>query len=212
MDELELVRRVLAGDTSAFYTLVRQHERAIYWVVFGLTGNSADAEDITQEAFLKCYQKLGQFRGEAKFGTWLTQIAINEAKMRRRKARPELHESLDEPQTSESESHWQPRDLADWRPDPEEQFAKEELRKVVQAGVASLPPAYRVVLVMRDLQQMSNQEVAQALGLSLPATKSRLLRARLQLRENLAPHFRHSEQARPNWWNRLVRLAKRGGR
>lgn len=211
MDELELVRRVLAGDTSAFYALVRQHERSLYWVVFGLTGNSADAEEITQEAFLKCYQKLGQFRGEAKFGTWLTQIAINEARMRRRKARPELHESLDEPEASES-SHWQPRDLADWRPDPEEQFAEEELRQVVQAAIASLPPAYRVVVVMRDLQQMSNEEVAQALGLSLPATKSRLLRARLQLRDKLAPHFRHREQERPSWWRRLVRLATRGGR
>lgn len=211
MDDLALVEQARSGDTSAFYTLVRRYERSVYWTVFALLGNSADAEETTQEAFLKCFLNLAQFRGEAKFSTWLIQIAVNEAKQRLRKNPAGRYEPLERAHSGGDEEPPEPRDLADWRDNPEERYAEEELRRIVHRAVDSLPAPYRVVLVLRDLQQMSNEEVAAALGLSLPATKSRLLRARLQLREKLAPYFRRSPigSAR-GWWGRLAGIGKRG--
>ncbi len=206
VNDLELVERARAGDTDAFYALVRQYQRTVYWAAFGLLGNSADAEEISQETFLKCFQHLDQFRGDSRFSTWLTQIALNEARQRLRRQRPALYDSLEAAETSDENRSWLPRLLADWRENPEQQYAGEELRRIVHQAVESLPPIYRTVLLLRDLQQMSNEEVAQALGLSLPAMKSRLLRARLQLRDKLAPHFRRG------WGLRLPWFGKRGRR
>lgn len=205
VNDLELVERARAGDTDAFYALVRQYQRTVYWAAFGLLGNSADAEEISQETFLKCFQHLDQFRGDSRFSTWLTQIALNEARQRLRKQRPALYDSLEAADTSDENRSWLPRFLADWRENPEQQYAGEELRRIVTKAVESLPPIYRTVLLLRDLEQMSNEEVAQALGLSLPAMKSRLLRARLQLRDKLAPHFRRGWRLRLPWFGKRGR-------
>ncbi len=210
MDETELLDRARAGDRDAFYQLVSRHERSIFWAAFGMLGNSADAEEVAQETFLRCFEKLHQFRGEAKFSTWATQIAVNEARLRLRKQRPALHDSLDAPERGDDED-MAPRELADWRKTPEEEYAGEELRRLVQSALQGLPPAYRIVLVMRDLEQRSTEEVAQALGLSLAAAKTRLLRARLRMREALSAHFARpaAGQARDGWWRRLGRFGRR---
>lgn len=203
--DLELLERARRGDTSAFYELVRQYERSVYWTAFGLLGNAADAEDITQETFLKCFQHLDQFRGESKFSTWLTQIAVNEARQRLRRQRPDLYESLEAGAEAKDSGRWLSLFTVDWRENPEQQYAAEELRRIVTEAVQSLPPIYRSVLLLRDLEQMTSEEVAQALGLSLPAVKSRLLRARLQLREKLTPHFRRGWRLRLPWFGKRGR-------
>ncbi|MBI4460751.1 MAG: sigma-70 family RNA polymerase sigma factor [Acidobacteria bacterium] len=204
--ELELIERMRGGDTAAFYELVNQYERRVYWAAFGLLGNAADAEDVTQETFLKCFQHLDQFRGEAKFSTWLIQIAVNEAKQRLRKQNPGLLVPLESEGETAGGTPWRLPFVAEWRENPEQQYAAEELRRIVTGAVESLPPIYRSVLLLRDLQQLSTEEVAEALGLSLPAAKSRLLRARLQLRDKLAPHLRRG------WRLRLPRSGKGGRR
>lgn len=202
--DAELLERARRGDTRAFYELVHLYERSVYWIAFGMLGNAADAEEITQETFLKCYQHLDQFRGESKFSTWLTQIAVNEARQRLRRQRPDLFESLEASVELPDGGRWLRWFTADWRENPEQRYAAEELRRLVTEAVQSLPPIYRTVLLLRDLQAMTNQEVAQVLGLSLPAVKSRLLRARLQLREKLTPHFQRG------WRRRLPWFGKRG--
>ncbi len=181
--DLELFRRVQAGDGDAFRELVRRHEHAIYRTSLAITRNEADAEDVTQETFLRAFAHRDQFRGEARFATWLTQIAINSARMRLRKRHGDLWESLD--QATEDSDH-APREIAEWREDPEIQYGKEELRARVEQALGGLPPAYRAVLVLRDLRDCSTQETAEILGLSLANVKTRLLRARLMLRERLA--------------------------
>lgn len=188
-DNEVLIERARGGDADAFYDLVSRYERGVYWAAFGILGNSADAEDITQETFLKSFQHLDQYRAQAKFSTWLIQIAVNEALLRLRRIRPALYQSLDSGPNSDREN-WMPRDLTDWRDNPEEKYAEEELRRIVMNAVESLAPIYRTVLIMRDLQQMSNEEVASTLRISVPAVKTRLLRARLQLREMLTPKFK----------------------
>lgn len=145
----QLIERALAGDRDAFYRLVHRYERGVYWAAFALVGNADDAEEITQETFLKSFRHLHHFRGESKFSTWLTQIAVNEARMRLRKHRPGQHESLDTPADSEDQD-WKPRQIADWSENPEERYAHDELRRILTAAIQSLPDIYRSVLVMRD--------------------------------------------------------------
>lgn len=182
----ELVRRVQAGEKRSFAALVHRHARTVYRVVRGIVDNPADAEEIVQEAFLKALQHVESFRGEAKFRTWLIQIAVNEARMRHRKYRPGLHDSLDdEPQ---NEREYRPRELADWRPNPEEKLARKEMSLLIDRGIRALPKGYREVFLLRDVESLSNEETAAALGLTVPAVKARLLRARLMMREYMAPY------------------------
>ena len=156
------------------------------------------------EAFLKALQHIREFRGEAQFSTWLVQIALNEARMRRRKYRTGLHDSLDEEQ--DPDSQFRPRELTDWRPNPEEEFAREELAALVRRGIRSLPKNYREVFLLRDVQHLSNEEAASILQISVSAVKSRLLRARLMMREFLAPHLKL------RWHDRLLARVQRRGR
>lgn len=197
-DDGALIERARSGDLDAFCDLVSRHERGVYWAAFGILGNTADAEEVTQETFLRSFQHLNQYRAEARFSTWLIQIAVNEALARVRKNRPALYESLDSGHNSDSKE-WTPRDLSDWRDNPEEQYAEEEMRSILMEAVESLSPIYRVVLIMRDLQQMSNEEVASTLQISVPAVKTRLLRARFQLREKLTPKFKVGWRLRLPW-------------
>lgn len=179
-----LVKRACAGEREAFYALVSRYERSLYRSALAITRNPADAEEVVQETFLRAYEHLAQFRGEAKFQTWLTQIALNTARMKLRKAHGGLWESLDEPR--ETEEGLLPRDVAEWRENPEQRFGREELEKLLHHALSGLPPGYREVVALRDIQMLSTQETAELLGMSVANVKTRLLRARLQLRERLA--------------------------
>ena len=186
--ELALVRRVQTGDLNSFYELVRPYERAVSLAARGLVKNDADAEDVAQEAVLKAFKGICHFRGEAKFSTWLIQITINEAKMKLRKDRRHLYDSIEEGQQGE-DGDYIPRDFADWREIPSEALQRKEIRDALNKALDSLPDKYRTVLVLRDVQQLSIKETAQVLGISESNVKTRLLRARLQLRDALAPGF-----------------------
>jgi len=184
--EAALIARVLSGESKAFYELVRPYERSIYTAAYSILGNEADAEEVSQEAVLKAYKHLARFRAESKFSTWIVQITINEARMKLRKDRRKLYESLDETR-EDQEGDYFPKDYADWRPIPSEALEQKELRQALARALASLSPIYREVFVLRDVQKLSIAETAKMLGISEASVKTRLLRARLQMRDALAP-------------------------
>ena len=144
-----------------------------------------------QEAFLKAYGNLAKFQEQSKFYTWLVRIAVNEALMKLRRRKPERTVSLDEDIKTEDDSL--PREIADWSPNPEQQYTQAELREILSKTIQGLPPGFRTVFVLRDVEGLSTEETAAALELSVPAVKSRLLRARLQLRERLTRYFQRRE-------------------
>lgn len=191
-DEPQLVASARAGDAAAFEELVARYEDKIFRLTNNITGNREDAEDAMQDAFLKAFAHLDGFHGGSRFYTWLVRIAANEALMRLRKRRPN-HFSLDQP--IEGASELMPRELEEWSPNPEQLFAQTEIDNIVSTFVEQLEDEYRIVLVLRDVEELSTQETADALGISISAVKSRLLRARLKLREKLSRHFR---QGTPN--------------
>ena len=184
--ELELIQRVCRGEHEAFYELVRPYERAIYFAAMGVLDNPADAEEVAQEAVLKAFNGLPRFRRESKFSTWLIQITINEARMRLRKEHRHLYESIDDQKEDEGGAYL-PKDFADWRDIPSEELRRKELRNALKRAMAALDPKYREVLVMRDVQHLSIIETAKVLGITEASVKTRLLRARLQMRDALAP-------------------------
>lgn len=187
-EDLSLVRRICAGERQLFHQLVSRYERFLYRTALAITRNPADAEEVVQEAFLRAYEHLEQFRGEARFSTWLIQIALNTAHMKLRKDHASLWESLDEP--VETEDGPVAREVVEWRENPEEQLGREEMEQVLHQALQGLPPGYREVIILRDMQQLSTQETAEVLGLSLANVKTRLLRARLQLRDRLSRSMR----------------------
>jgi RNA polymerase sigma-70 factor (ECF subfamily) len=191
--DVALVERAKGGDVSAFETLVKQYDRQIFRVAQHITQNREDAEDITQDAFLKAYQKLDQFQGNSKFSTWLVRIAVNESLMRLRKRKTSKTVSMDEDVHTEEGSI--PRDFADWSPNPEQLYNQGELGDILRKTINGLPPGFRTVFTLRDIENLSTEETAEALGLSVPAVKSRLLRARLQLRERLSRYFRQKKES-----------------
>src|ERR1051325_5363634 len=182
-----LIRRVRDGEHEAFYELMRPYQRRIYAAAFAITRNEADAEDIAQETMLKAFKKIRQFRAESRFSTWLIQIAVNEARMRNRRARANLVEPIVEQQ--DGEGNYIPRDFADWREIPSETLERKEIREKLAEALASLGEIYRDVFILRDMQHMSIEETAKALGISTASVKTRLLRARLMLRDLLTPGF-----------------------
>lgn len=185
-DEGVLVAAAKQGDPAAFAELVRRYERKIFRLAQNITQNREDAEDAMQEAFLKAYTHLGNFQGDSRFYTWLVRIAVNEALMKLRKRRPGEF-SLDEP--VESDEDLLPREVADWGPSPEQRFARSQMNEILTAAIEKLDPDFRIVFVLRDIEELSTEETARLLGLSIPAVKSRLLRARLRLRQRLNPIF-----------------------
>src|SRR5712692_144210 len=186
-EELALVASAKAGDVAAFEELVRRYDRNVFRIAQHITQNREDAEDVVQGAFIKAYSNLKQFQGQSKFYTWLVRIAVNEALMKLRRRRPERMVSLDEEVKTEDDSV--PREVADWSPNPEQMYNQAELRDILTRTIQGLPPGFRTVFVLRDVEGLSTDETAQALELSIPAVKSRLLRARLQLRERLSRYF-----------------------
>jgi RNA polymerase sigma-70 factor, ECF subfamily len=189
--DVALVERVRGGDLLAYDTLARKYERQIFHIANHITQNREDAEDVTQDTFLKAYERLGQFQGNSKFYTWLVRIAVNESLMRLRKRRTGKMVSIDE--EIETDEGSVPRDLADWAPNPEQNYDQTELGEILRKTIQGLPPGFRIVFVLRDEEGLSTEETAEALGLSVPAVKSRLLRARLQLRERLSRYFRRKK-------------------
>ncbi len=189
--DVALVNRVRAGDVSAYDELVRKYDRKVFRIAQHITQNREDAEDVVQEAFLKAYGNLNQFQEQSKFYTWLVRIAVNEALMKLRRRRPERMVSLDEDIKTEDDSL--PREIADWSPNPEQQYTQAELREILSKTIQGLPPGFRTVFVLRDVEGLSTEETASALELSVPAVKSRLLRARLQLRDRLGRFFQKRE-------------------
>jgi len=185
--ESELIQRALGGQHEAFRELVRPCERAVFMATQAILKNEADAEDAAQEAILKAFTNLPKFRGDSKFSTWLVRIATNEALMKLRKERrQQLHDSLDDVRKNEK-GDYVPRDFADWREIPSEALQTKELRQALSRALASLTPKHREVLVLRDVQHFTIEETAKRLSIGKSAVKTRLLRARLQMRDALAP-------------------------
>jgi RNA polymerase sigma-70 factor (ECF subfamily) len=187
-DELPLLEQARAGDPRGFTALVERYERKIFRLAKNITQNDEDAEDVLQETFMKAYSNLHSFQGQSKFYTWLVRIAVNEALMKLRKRKSDRTVSLDEPQ--ETGDDVVAREIAVWEDDPEQKYSREELKDILDTAVESLKPSFRTVFVLRDIEELSTEETAEALGISIPAVKSRLLRARLQLRERLTRVFK----------------------
>jgi RNA polymerase sigma-70 factor, ECF subfamily len=187
-EELARVNAARAGDVDAFAQLVRKYDRNVFRIANHITQNREDAEDVVQDAFLKAFQNLDRFQGQSKFYTWLVRIAVNEALMRLRKRRNARTVSIDE--DVETDEGSMPREVADWSPNPEQQYGTSELGEILTKTINGLSPGFRTVFVLRDIEGLSTEETAEALGLSVPAVKSRLLRARLQLRDRLDRYFK----------------------
>jgi len=189
-DEPVLVAAAQAGDITAFETLVGRYERKILRLAQNITQNREDAEDVMQEAFLKAYEHLSGFQGNSRFYTWLVRIAVNQALMKLRKRRPNVVSIDEEVNTGEDLI---PREIEDWGPSPEDRYKQTELSDILSEVIGDLDPSFRIVFQLRDIEELSTEETAEALGLSVPAVKSRLLRARLKLRQKLNKYFRRSE-------------------
>lgn len=176
MTDEDIVTRIVAGETSLFEILMRRHNQRVYRTVRAVLRSDEDVEDAMQQAYLNAYQHLRQFAGEAKFSTWLTRIAVNEALGRLRRRQPQPFEEQEEMMM----------EMADPKtPDPEQQASAAELRNAVEREVSNLSDSYRLVFVMRDVEGLSTSETASSLGISEDLVKQRLHRARATLRHNL---------------------------
>jgi len=186
-DEAQMIASILAGNTHEFHTLIQPYERSVYSMALSMLQNEADAEDAAQEAFLKAFRNLRKFRGEAKFSTWLISITLNEARSRLRQKKTAKTESLDE---LNEDGHVLPALLRDWREIPSEVLERREVRVMLQHAITGLPLIYREIFLLRDLEELSVNQSAEALGISVAAAKVRLHRARMMLQKKLAPQLK----------------------
>jgi RNA polymerase sigma-70 factor, ECF subfamily len=187
-NDLILIERILAGKRELFLELVRPYQKLVYSMAVTIVKNEHEAEDVSQEALFKAFKNLSQFRGECKFSTWIIQITLNEARHRIRKKQRTPEDSIDCGFENE-EGDYVPIDLADWREIPSETLQRKELHNALETAIANLKQIYRDVLVLRDVEHLSVAETAQMLDISVASVKTRLLRARLQVRDALAPGF-----------------------
>jgi RNA polymerase sigma-70 factor (ECF subfamily) len=197
-DEATIIAAILAGETQLYHQLIRPHERSVYLMALSYMKNEADAEDVAQEAVIKAYRALKSFRAESKFGTWLISIALNEARNRLRRRAANSTVSLDVP--AEEPGAVSPALLRDWREIPSEQLERSEVRQMLHHAVQSLPEIYRCVFLLRDVEELSVNETAAALSLSVPSVKVRLHRARLMLQKQLAPQLKAFGSAPKRRW------------
>jgi len=184
--ESELVHAAKQGDISAFEAIVRRYTQRVFRIAQHITHSPEDAQEVVQEVFLRVFRHIERFEERATFSTWLTRIAVNTALMMhrpRRHAETSLDENWQDEGGSESEL------VPDWRPNPEQLYSRSELRTILRQALEQLPEGYSTVFVLRDIEGFSIEETASALGITPPAVKARLLRARLQLREKLSRHF-----------------------
>ena len=186
--EQALIASILAGQRENFHFLIRPYEQQLYRTALALVKNEAEAEDVVQDAVLKAYRKLASFRGDAKFSTWLIAITLNEARGRLRKESRAVFDSLDEQR--EGNGDYTPAALTDWREVPLAVLEREEIRALVQQAIAELPETYREIVTLRDVEQMSVNDTASLLGISVALVKVRLHRARMMLQKRLVPHLR----------------------
>jgi RNA polymerase sigma-70 factor (ECF subfamily) len=196
-DEAQMIASILAGNSQLFHELIRPYERRVYAMALSFMRNEADAEDVTQEAFLKAFRNLASFRGEAKFGTWLVSITLNEARSRIRHRDAIRIESLDEPHDEQEQAS--PALLRDWKEIPSEALERKEIRVLLHKAVTALPLIYREVFQLRDIEQMSVNEAAEALGITISSVKVRLHRARMMLQKTLAPELKQFAPKRRRW-------------
>jgi RNA polymerase sigma-70 factor (ECF subfamily) len=171
---------------------VGRYERKIFRLTLNITQNREDAEDAMQEAFLKAFEHFSEFQGNSRFYTWLVRIAVNQALMKLRRRRPNVVSLDEEIDTGEDMI---PREIEDWGPSPEDRYGQTELGEILSNAIGELDPSFRTVFQLRDIEELSTEETAEALGLSVPAVKSRLLRARLKLRQKLNRYFRRGEHS-----------------
>jgi len=188
-NEAVLLAEARAGRADAFIKLLNQYSSRVYRLALQITGNREDAEDVLQEVSLKAYANLREFRGDSRFYTWVVRITVNEALTKLRGRRIERQISLDEP-IETGENDFMPREIESWGDNPEDRYATSELQKLLAEALEKLEPPYRLVFALRDIEQISTEETAQMLGLSVPTVKSRLMRARLKMRERLTRHFK----------------------
>ena len=201
-EELALIERIRSGERELFMDLVRPYQKLVYSMAVSVLKSEQDAEDVAQEALFKAFKNLSQFRGECKFSTWIIQITVNEARHRLRRANRAQEESIDAGIASD-EGDYIPIDLADWREIPSEALQRKELRECLHQAIGTLKPIYRDVLVLRDIQHMSVAETAELLKISEASVKTRLLRARLQVRDALAPGIDGSWNAGSTTYKRV---------
>jgi RNA polymerase sigma-70 factor (ECF subfamily) len=197
--EATMIASILAGQTQLFHELIRPHERAVYRMALSYMKNEADAEDVAQEAFLKAFRNLSTFRAEAKFSTWLISITLNEARNRLRRSATMPTDSIDA--TPEEGGTVTPALLRDWREVPSEALERAEVKQMLQRAVASLPEIYRCVFVLRDMEDLSVNETAEALCISVPSVKVRLHRARLMLQKQLVPELKSVSTTKRRWFS-----------
>jgi RNA polymerase sigma-70 factor, ECF subfamily len=186
-DDMALVHACKGGDPAAFEELVKRYDRKLFRIAQHITHNREDAQDAVQDAFLKVFRKLTQFRENSQFSTWLIRIAVNESLMKLRKQRHNKEFSIDDDVLSDNESL--AFELADWAPNPEERYRGSELRDILRSELQELQPALRVIFVLRDIEGLSTDETAKVIESTPVAVKARLWRARLKLRERLSKYF-----------------------
>ncbi len=192
--EPQIIASVLAGNTHEFHDLIRPYERSVYIMALSMLHNEADAEDAAQEAFLKAFRNLANFRGDSKFSTWLISITLNEARSRLRSRKNAKMESLDEP--PEGQETVTPALLRDWREIPSAALERQEIRHLLQQAITDLPLIYREVFLLRDVEELSVNESAEALGISIASVKVRLHRARLMMQKKLVPQLKKTNPKR----------------
>jgi len=183
-----LVAKAQAGDVESFEALVSLYEKRVYYVAYRIVENSPDAEDVLQETFLKAYENLRRFRRQSSFYTWIVQIAVNAALQRVHRRRRRQTVSIDNP--GEEEEFFRPKEIAVWEEDPETLYSRKQTQVILESAISSLPVIYRTVFLLKDVENLPVNVIAKSLGISLPAAKSRLIRARLELREYLSKYFK----------------------
>jgi RNA polymerase sigma-70 factor, ECF subfamily len=200
-NEATLIRRILAGETELFHELIRPYEKLVYVTIFAILKNETEAEDGAQETMISAFRNLASFRGEAKFSTWLVTIAMNEARKRLRKAKAAAEDSL-EVQTEEGDGDYTPAVLTDWREVPLQALERKELREKLRGAVGMLPEKYREVFVLRDIEELNQEETSAALGINVTLVKVRLHRARMMLQKMLVPYLKGEAPARAGFFRR----------
>lgn len=195
MADDQLVVKAQDGDNAAFAELIERHQTTCKRLALSILRDAANAEDEVQNAFWKAFEHIGQFQQDAKFSTWLSRIVVNQCLMRLRKERRAKFLYLDEGVAGEEVATLE---LPDQRPSPEMTLAQTELGEILQKEIGRIPPMLREVVVLRDVQGLSMSDVAGRLGISVAAAKSRLLRARLELKSRLQKHFGEASAAIPS--------------
>jgi RNA polymerase sigma-70 factor (ECF subfamily) len=197
--EADCIRRILAGEKHLFHDLIRPCERSIYFLLYSILKNEAEAEDVAQETVIKVYQNLDKFRGDSQFRTWVLSIARNEGLGRLRKISNRREDSLDA-DTDDQTGDYTPAILTSWREIPAEALEQKELGTLLRKAIEGLPEIYRNVVLLRDIEELDIRESAAVLGISEASVKVRLHRARALLQRNLAPQLKGFAPAKRRWF------------